>query len=196
MTLNNSWGYCSGDTDWKSPHQIIDCLARAASGNGNLVMNIGPRGDGSIPEASVEILKAVGGWLAQNKEAIYDTDYFDFDLLKRGEDRSDWNHLGPLTAKGNCFYWLIRRWPGGTAALGGVQVPIRRVSWLDSGREVGFQQTGTRVVLRFPDNPPDSLCPVLKFECGGVPMLYQTGGMRVPRVDHPHYDPGPSDMIH
>jgi alpha-L-fucosidase len=69
---DNSWGYVEGDT-YKSPTFLIHLLADVVSKNGNLMLNIGPRADGTIPEAESNILLAIGRWLKVNGQAIYDT---------------------------------------------------------------------------------------------------------------------------
>ena len=69
---DNSWGYVEGDT-YKSPTALIHLLADVVSKNGNLMLNIGPRADGTIPEAERDILLAIGRWLKVNGQAIYDT---------------------------------------------------------------------------------------------------------------------------
>lgn len=198
MTLNNSWGYHTGDHDWKTPGQVVDLLATAAQGRGNLLLNIGPRGDGSVPEATVQVLETVGAWLKRcGGEAIYDTDLFTYHLQERGEHRGDWNHIGPCTVRGNTLYWLMRRWTGGSIALGGLEMKVKSAVLLGANRAVDFRQAGSRLVVSgLPDAPPDPVCPVLKLECDRAPVLYQTGGMRIPRVPHPHYDPCPSDIMH
>jgi alpha-L-fucosidase len=199
MTLNNSWGFHSGDHEWKSPGQVVDLLASAAQGCGNLLLNIGPRGDGSVPVESVKVLETVGAWLTRcGGEAIHETELFTFDLQQRGDHRGDWSFHGPFTVRKNNLYWIIRRWPGGTLTFGGCQAKVRSVSLLgESGRPVTFKQEGTRVTLSgLPDLPPDPLCPVFRIECDRPPSLYQCGGLRVPKVQHPHYDPCPSDIKH
>lgn len=194
LTLNDSWGYHTGDQHWKSPQQIVDFLAACAQGQGNLLLNIGPRGDGSIPEESVRVLEAVGDWLRRGgAEAIFGTDQFTFDLRERGDHRGDWCSHGPLTAKGNSLYLLVRRWPGRTLTLAGVECRVRAVTLL--GQELSFEQTGGRVIInRLPDTPSDPVCPVIRFDCDRPPALYLTGGLRQPAVPHPHYDPCPSDL--
>jgi alpha-L-fucosidase len=67
---NASWGYINGDT-YKQPTELIHELADVVSKNGNLLLNIGPRADGTIPEAAQTTLLAIGGWLKVNGEAIY-----------------------------------------------------------------------------------------------------------------------------
>ena len=68
----NSWGYVK-DMQYKSATEIIGDLADIVSKNGGLLLNIGPRGDGSIPEQDEEILLEIGRWLSVNGEAIYGT---------------------------------------------------------------------------------------------------------------------------
>lgn len=66
----NSW--CYTDTlDYKNARQIICTLIEAVSKNGNLLLNVGPKGDGSIPDRDREILLEIGEWMKKNKEAVY-----------------------------------------------------------------------------------------------------------------------------
>jgi alpha-L-fucosidase len=69
---NKSWGYIQNDT-FKSPEFIVDQLIDIVSKNGNLLLNIGPRSDGTIPEEVQQVLLDVGAWLKVNGEAIYGT---------------------------------------------------------------------------------------------------------------------------
>jgi alpha-L-fucosidase len=68
----NSWGHIEGQ-DYKSVDSIVDDLVDIVSKNGSLLLNIGPRSDGTIPDPEVAMLKAIGGWLRVNGEAIYGT---------------------------------------------------------------------------------------------------------------------------
>jgi alpha-L-fucosidase len=67
-----SWGYIEGES-YKSPQYIIDELVDIVSKNGNLLLNIGPKPDGTIPEAQQQLLLTIGDWLRINGEAIYET---------------------------------------------------------------------------------------------------------------------------
>ena len=69
---NKSWGYIENDT-FKSPEFVIHQLIDIVSKNGNLLLNIGPRSDGTIPDEVQQVLREVGGWLRVNGEAIYGT---------------------------------------------------------------------------------------------------------------------------
>ena len=69
---NASWGYIEHDT-YKSPQVLIDQLVDIVSKNGNLLLNIGPRADGTIPGQVQNTLLEMGAWLKVNGEAIYGT---------------------------------------------------------------------------------------------------------------------------
>jgi alpha-L-fucosidase len=199
VTLNDSWCYQPGDRNWKTPDQVIALLATMAQRRGNLLLNIGPRGDGSVPEEAVNILKSVGAWLERCGECIYDTDEFCFEyesVRKETNYRGDWTNRGPMTARGNNLYVLIRRWPGSSGfALAGLDAKVRSASLLGAQRRpVDFKQEGSRVLISgLPDAPTDPVCPVLRLECDRPPSVYLCAGMRVPTVRHWQYDVAPSD---
>ncbi|MEI6971313.1 MAG: alpha-L-fucosidase [bacterium] len=199
MTLNDNWGFHRGDHHWKSPGEVIALLTTAAQGQGNLLLNIGPRGDGAVPEASVKIVRAVGRWLQHHEECLFDTDRFTFGLMNREGHSGDWSHNGPFTRKGRTLYQFVRSWPGRELTIAGLDAKVERVTLL--GREGGaacrFAQTDGKVTVEgLPEGAPDPLCPVLRFDCESVPSMYLTGGMRVPSAPHPPYDPCPSDLPH
>jgi len=70
MTLNDNWGYHLGDRNWKQPYHVVEMLLTCAENAGNLLLNIGPRADGSVPEESVRILREAGAWLKRNRAAV------------------------------------------------------------------------------------------------------------------------------
>jgi alpha-L-fucosidase len=72
-TLNNTWGYKSYDNDWKSLDEMLFWIVEIASKGGNYLLNVGPDGNGVIPEESVKVLKEIGAWMKINGEAVYGT---------------------------------------------------------------------------------------------------------------------------
>lgn len=195
LSLNDSWGFHAGDHHWKTPSEVIDLLAAAAAGRGNLLLNLGPRGDGSLPEPAVATLRAVGGWLARYRECIDGTTaVWSFGLEDRAGHRGDWLTHGPCTVKGNSLYLFLRRWPGQRLTLAGLSPTVRGAVLLGHG-PCPVRSDGERIhVEGLPAQPHDPLCPVLRLDLAGEPRLELGGGMRVPAVPCPPYDPCPSEV--
>src|SRR5205823_11842363 len=73
MTMNRTWGWCPRDTEYKSARDIVHTLCEVAGRGGNLLLNVSPRADGSLPSEQVERLTAVAGWMARHGSAITET---------------------------------------------------------------------------------------------------------------------------
>jgi alpha-L-fucosidase len=71
MTHNNNWGWQPQDTFWKTPYEIISIFADAIASGGNLLLDIGPKADGTITPQQVKILKTLGTWNKKHSEAIF-----------------------------------------------------------------------------------------------------------------------------
>ena len=195
VTLNDNWGYHSGDNNWKSPVNVIKLLAKAAQGCGNLLLNIGPRGDGSIPEESENVIRTVGQWMQTSGDCIRETDRWSFDMYSRGAHRGDFCHHGPFTVKGNSLYLIATSLPKDQLVLSGLEGECRAVHCLgygpvDFAADCGKVYVETTGLPRHLDAPP-----VLRFDCDRPPAIYKTGGLRVPNCEHPRYDPVESDIV-
>ncbi len=196
MTLNNNWGYHKGDHNWKSPKAIAEMLRQAAGGRGNLLLNIGPKPDGSIPQSCIDILKAVGQWLKANGESIYDSERFEVEAYTRTE-RSDWSHHGSYSAHGNNFYLHLHSWPGQELVLTGIECKVAGVEFLATRQKIPFTQNGTKLILELGCDAYDTSMPaVIHFATVDEPRIYRSGGHRDPNVLHCRYDPLPSDIKH
>ena len=73
LTMNASWGFNITDRRFKSPAELIRYLVRAAGAGANLLLNIGPRSDGTIQPEAVELLRGMGSWLATHGSSIHHT---------------------------------------------------------------------------------------------------------------------------
>jgi len=160
MTMNGSWGYQRADDDWKTPKTIVRNLVTCSRDGGNYLLNIGPKGDGSIPDESVKILSAVGKWTAKNGDAVFGTD--------RCQVRR--SNYANFTRKGNTLYMHVHFWPGDIVTLGGLRTPVKSARLLASGRDVKFRQDEMRVQFTgLPSSAPDEPATVIAIECDGEP---------------------------
>ncbi|HUT24280.1 MAG TPA: alpha-L-fucosidase [Sumerlaeia bacterium] len=106
MTMNNTWGYNRGDKDWKPTQVLIRNLVDIASKGGNFLLNVGPTGEGVIPEGSVERLKEVGQWMRVNGESIYGTGASPFRETPWGRCT-----VRKLPKRGEILYLHVFDWP-------------------------------------------------------------------------------------
>ena len=165
MTFNGSWGYMPISPDWRSVREVIGMLRTAAAGRGNLLLNIGPAPDGSVPEEAVERLAAVGKWVERNGEALYGQ-------VDRVQGRMDWMPTGSWTLKGNAAYFWCSRWPGEELVIGGLRTKVERTSLLATDEPISFEQTEDRLVLKgLPESAPDEIAgvTVIKLVCDAAP---------------------------
>ena len=122
----NSWGYIQAH-DYKKAGDIIGDLIDVVSKNGALLLNVGPKPDGTIPELEVEMLRAIGRWLTVNGEAIYDTRpaamYGEGPTEVAEGQFTDTNRTSftgqdfRFTTKGNALYAIALAWPGEEALI-------------------------------------------------------------------------------
>jgi alpha-L-fucosidase len=167
---NKSWGYIENDT-FKSPKFIIHQLIDIVSKNGNLLLNVGPRSDGTIPEEEKQILREVGAWLTLNGEAIYGTRPWKVygegpTKVVAGAFRD--TDTGPFTAedfrfteKDGVLYAIELGWPANreavvqtlTAANIGPGKTIQSIQLLGSPANVSFEQRPDGLHIHLPEKP-------------------------------------------
>ena len=166
MTFNGAWGYMPSAIDWRSVREVLGMLRTATAGGGNLLLNIGPKPDGSVPEEAIERLEAVGRWVGKNGEALYGP-------ADRIEGRLEGGMLtGRWTLKGDNAYYWCDRWPGGQLAIGGFKTEVKRASYLASGEPIAFEQSENRLILKgLPAKSPDDIAGVcvIKLEFDAPP---------------------------
>lgn len=149
--LGRSFGYnrAEGEKETIAPDELIALLVDIVSKNGNLLLDVGPEADGTIPPVQMERLKALGAWLKQNGEAIYETTPWTHAEAKSAEG-DDVRY----TRKGDDLYLTVLGKPKGqtitmTDLSPKAGVPITQLGdSTDLGAKV--QSGGMRIVLRGP----------------------------------------------
>lgn len=143
-TMNNSWGYRITDNNYKSEKALIHYLVNAAGNNANLLMNVGPRPDGTFPDIAIQRFSAMGEWLKQYGETIYGT---------RGGiiPQQKW---GSTTQKGNRLFVHILDLQEKALFLPIVDKKIKSAKVFTDGKKVRFTQLKEGVLLLL-DKVPD-----------------------------------------
>jgi alpha-L-fucosidase len=162
MTFNNYWSYSPIDTEYKTSWHIVKMLREVAAGGGNLLLNIGPKPNGTVPEPCVNALLETGIWLKNYGTSIYDaTDPVGAVYL----------FTGSFTRKGNILYFHCNRWPGSELAIGGMRNKVLEVHYLNS-RKIKFKQSGYRLVLYdLPKKAPSQIDTVFAIRVEGIPNV-------------------------
>lgn len=153
MTMNGTWGYSALDTNWKSTRELVRNLVDTASKGGNLLLNIGPMADGSVPQASVERLQQMGAWLRRNGDSVYAT----------GANPLGEVAWGRITAKddGRLFLHVFERPAGGELRL---RAPGQwRARLLDGGATLRTRRDGDELAVALPATPGDSIDTVIEL---------------------------------
>ncbi len=125
MTMNDSWGYQGNDKNYKTPYQVIRIFADVISNGGNLLLDIGPKADGTIPVKQVNILKELGRWNRKHSRAIFNT--------KAGIPRDYFDGPTTLSEDGKTLYLFLTGKPNGPLMLKGITNKINNIWVVGSG---------------------------------------------------------------
>jgi alpha-L-fucosidase len=145
LTMNNSWGFNITDQTFKSPRELIHYLVRAAGNDANLLLNIGPRPDGTIQPEAVERLRGIGQWLETYGPSIYGT---------RGGPVAP-REWGVTTRRGDTVFVHVLDWPDRVLSLPALGGRVAGATMLAGGARVGVTQTPEGVTLTLPAGDAD-----------------------------------------
>lgn len=134
LTMNDSWGYQDNDHNYKTPYQIIRIFADVLAGGGNLLLDIGPRADGTIPEQQVQILTELGRWTRAHAEAIYGT--------VAGIPAGHFYGPTTLSKDGRILYLFLPHAPQGPVVIKGLKNQVDRIRIVGNGTKLKGQILG------------------------------------------------------
>ncbi|MDT8393446.1 MAG: alpha-L-fucosidase [Bacteroidales bacterium] len=130
MTMNDSWGYQHNDLNYKTPNQVIRIFVDCISMGGNLLLDIGPKADGTIPEEQVMILQELGRWTAKHAEAIYGT--------RAGIPKNYFYGPTTLSADSNTLYLFLDHQPTGPVMIKGLKNKVNRIRVVGNGTKLSY----------------------------------------------------------
>jgi alpha-L-fucosidase len=174
-----SWGYnrLTPDEKYMTSNELVDYLADIVSKGGNLLINIGPKADGTIADVMQDRLRGVGSWLSVNGEAIYGTR--PWSVYGEGPTREEigsWTNSDGkyqfksgdirFTRKGNILYAIMLEWPDTKITINSLKgIKINKLSMLGSDENIQWRQVTNGLTVSLPSNPASPYANTLKLEC-------------------------------
>ncbi len=170
-TTNDSWAYAWYDENWKTPKEILHRLIACVARGGTYMLNIGPRGDGSVPERAARSLRESGEWIRRYPQVVY------------GTDASPWEHAlpwGDVTVRGNKLFLSVFKWPAsGKLYLPGLKTRIKSANLLNGKQSepLSYEKSNGWTILEVPPRAPEKLVSVIEVELAGTPKVDPTFGI-------------------
>ncbi|NLI36028.1 MAG: alpha-L-fucosidase [Bacteroidales bacterium] len=176
MTMNDSWGFQHTDTNFKSPFILLRTFVDCLSMNGNMLMDIGPREDGTIPDEEVAILKEFGRWTSKHKEAIYDT--------RAGIPNEHFQGYTTLNKEGNILYLYLPYRPNGPVEVKGLMNKVNRIWVVGNGAILNYKiynknywsEVPGNLYIDVPERVLDPSITVIAILLDGPVKLYRGSG--------------------
>jgi len=161
MTMCDNWGYHAGDRAYKTPASMVKTLVQCCHGGGNLLLNVGPKPDGTFPEEATERLLEIGRWIKANGDSIYGTTRSPF----------EWSNCHETTVKGSRIYLHVDRWPGTELCVTGIANKVTSVVLVSGEIRLNARQQGDRLFIRsLPLHQIDPVSVVIRLTVDGTPQ--------------------------
>jgi len=175
MTTNDNWGF-HHDNNWKTPYEVITIFVDAVSNGGNLLLDMGPMEDGTIPAEQIHVLKELGAWNKKNGEAIFNT----IGGIPQG------HFYGPTTMSkdSTTLYLFLDGQISGQVMLKGLDNKIEEITVVGNGTRLKHKIVGKiswshvpgLVYIDVPSNVLDKYVTVLKLKLNKPIRLYRGQG--------------------
>ena len=176
LTMNNSWGFQRNDHAYKTSDQIIGIFADVISQGGNLLLDIGPKADGTIPDEQVEILEELGSWTQKHESAIFGS--------RSGIPKDHFYGPTTLSPDGTILYLFVKGDPNGQVVIRGLKNQINRIWVVGNGTKLSHEVVGKVywsqypgiTYINVPDYVLDERMTVLAVLLNGKIDLYREDG--------------------
>src|ERR1044071_2797845 len=165
MTMNETWGYKNQDHQWKSAERLVRNLIDCASKGGNYLLNVGPTGEGLVPDASVERLAEIGKWMKVNSDSIYGTSASPFSKLTWGRCTKK------ITPKGATLYLHVFTWPeDGKLVVPGLRNKVNAayLSADSKKRKLEAESTKAGLMISLPPSAQDKIPSTVLLRVSGT----------------------------
>lgn len=157
IPMNETWTYNPSDHEFKSSDELIRILVEVASRGGNLLLNVGPKPDGTIQSEVEERLRDIGRWLKANGAAIYGTSYGPVQGLPAVRS----------TAKGDRIFLHVFQWPSdGKLIVPRLPAVIKQARFLSNGQSIGVRRENDNTVFALQARPDVPWVPVIEVVLG------------------------------
>ncbi len=156
MTMNDSWGYQHNDHNYKTPYQLLRIFVDCISMGGNLLLDIGPKADGSIPQAQLDILNEFGRWTSKHDEAIYGT--------LAGIDQKHFAGPTALSKDGKTLYLYLDRKPNEKVLVNGLDAVVEKVRIVGQEADVAYNFEQNLLSIDVPEELCDNAITVIAVE--------------------------------
>lgn len=171
LTTSTHWGYNAHDRQWKTPRDLVRTLVDVVSRGGNLLLNVGPRADGSLPPEAESLLAAIGRWMQRHGASIRGGRRSPFGALPFG--RCTWS---PTPTGATLFLHVFELPAAGRLELNGLGNAIRAVRLL-GGAALPWRFADDALQVELPRDGLDPICPVVAVDIAGEPLV-----LRAPEI--------------
>jgi alpha-L-fucosidase len=176
MTIGSDWGWQPQDTLYKSTHDLIAIFADVIGHGGNLLLDIGPKEDGTIPPGQVKVLEDFGTWTGKHAEAIYGT--------RAGLPNGHFFGPTTLSPDSTTLYLFLANGMSGSVEIKGLDNKIVSTELLSTGQQlqhrvvgkIGWSKVPGLVFIDVPLQPTDPWMGVVKVKLDGPVKLYRGEG--------------------
>jgi len=165
----HSWGYHKHDEHHRrSPERLIQTTADVISRGGNMMINVGPKPDGTWVEKDIETFDVMADWIKDQEASIHDV----------GQSPLPFQNWGVITAKDDILYLHVFDWPAdGKLRVGGLLTDVNAATLMKGNMPLEVERSAdTIVTVHLPSEAPNAIDSVIRLDCAAEP---KTDGIRL-----------------